>query len=63
MTWALFLIGKLEAWGIGPAAPVSGIALILKPSVMNGAQLKDFLRKLTDAMTFETVPHHRPNDP
>nr|WP_294509802.1 DUF499 domain-containing protein [uncultured Rhodopila sp.] len=52
-TSPLNLIGKLEAWGVGPATPVSSVALILKPSVMNGAQLKDFLRKLPDAMTFE----------
>lgn len=50
-TSPLNLIGKIEGWGIGPATPVAEVSL--KISALNGAQLKELLRKLPDGMTFE----------
>jgi len=50
-TSPLNLIGKLEAWGIGPATPVAKVSI--KLSVATGAQLKELLKKLPDGMTFE----------
>jgi hypothetical protein len=50
-TSPLNLIGKLEAWGIGPATPVAEVSI--KVSTATGAQLKELLKKLPDGMTFE----------
>jgi hypothetical protein len=50
-TSALNLMGKLEAWGIGPATPVREVSI--KVTAATGAQLKELLKKLPDGMTFE----------
>ena len=50
-TSPLNLIGKLEAWGIGPATPVAEVSI--RVSAATGAQLKELLKKLPDGMTFE----------
>lgn len=49
-TSALNLIGKLEAWGIGPATRLAGI--VIEISAVSGAQLTELLKKLPDGMTF-----------
>lgn len=49
-TSSLNLIGKLEAWGIGPATPVAEVSI--KVPAATGAQLKELLKKLPDGMTF-----------
>lgn len=50
-TSALNHIGQLEIWGIGPATPVQEVTL--KINIINGAQLKDLLKKLPDGLTFD----------
>ncbi len=50
-TSPLNLMGRLEAWGIGPATPVEQVSL--RVSAATGAQLKELLKKLPDGMTFE----------
>ncbi|WP_176314319.1 DUF499 domain-containing protein [Burkholderia vietnamiensis] len=50
-TSPLNLIGKLEGWGVGPATPVTEVAI--KISSATGAQIKELLKKLPDGMTFE----------
>jgi Protein of unknown function (DUF499) len=49
-TSALNLIGKLEGWGVNAATPISEVTVQL--SLETGAQLRDFLRKLPDGITY-----------
>lgn len=49
-TSPLNLIGKIEAWGIGPATRVSEVSI--RVSDATGAQLKELLKKLPDGMSF-----------
>ena len=49
-TSPLNLIGKIEAWGIGPATQVAEVSI--KVSDATGAQLQDLIKKLPDGMTF-----------
>jgi len=50
-TSPLNLIGKIEAWGIGPATNVADVTL--KVSAATGAQLSNLLKKLPDGLIFE----------
>lgn len=50
-TSALNLMGKLEAWNIGPATPVHQVKVTL--SSATGAQLQNLLKSLPDGMTYE----------
>ena len=55
-TSPLNLIGKIEEWGIGPATPVTAVAIKISAGQnthITGAQLKELLKKLPDGMTFE----------
>lgn len=50
-TSPLNLIGKIEAWGIGPATKVSEVSI--KVSAATGAQLKELLKKLPEGLNYE----------
>lgn len=50
-TSALNLIGRVEAWGIGPGTALTEVTL--KIPAATGAQLKSMLKKLPDGMKFE----------
>lgn len=49
-TSALNLMGKLEAWSIGPATPVHNVRVTL--SAATGAQLQKLLKSLPDGLTY-----------
>ena len=49
-TSPLNLIGKIEAWGIGPATRVAEVSI--KVSEATGAQLRELLKKLPEGMSF-----------
>lgn len=50
-TSSLNLLGKLEAWGVGPGTQVRSLAL--RVDQLTGAQLQELIRKLPDGITYE----------
>jgi hypothetical protein len=50
-TSPLNLLGKVEAWGIGPATTLRAVSLKLAGAT--GAQLQKLLRGLPDGLTYE----------
>lgn len=49
-TSGLNLLGQVESWGIGPATPLSNVAI--KIPKMTGAQLQKLLKDLPDGVTY-----------
>ena len=49
-TSGLNLLGQVESWGIGPATPLTNVAL--RVGKMTGAQLQQLLKDLPDGVTY-----------
>jgi hypothetical protein len=49
-TSGLNLLGQIESWGIGPATPLTNVALRI--GKMTGAQLQQLLKNLPDGVTY-----------
>lgn len=49
-TSGLNLLGQIESWGIGPATPLTNVALRI--GRLTGAQLKQLLKNLPDGVTY-----------
>ena len=49
-TSGLNLLGQVESWGVGPATPLTNVAI--KITKMTGAQLQKLLRDLPDGVTY-----------